>query len=189
MPTSTADKALERLKQGNRRFRTGCARGAGGAGARHKHLIEHQDPFAIILGCSDSRVPTEIIFDTGLGDLFVVRVAGNVASKSTIASIEYAVVNLGTKLVVVLAHQRCGAVGAAIAGGDAGRNLSHLLEFIRPALEPPGQEAEVIIRRNARINADRLISESKILCAAVKEQGVRIVTGFFHFTDGVVEFD
>jgi carbonic anhydrase len=184
-----ADEALERLKQGNERFRTGKAVGPARVGSRHQELLEGQEPFAIILSCSDSRVPTEIVFDTGLGDLFVIRVAGNVANRSSIASVEYALAHLGTKLVVVIAHQSCGAVGAAIAGGSGSRHLSHLLGFIEPALEPPESDADVVARRSARINAGRLTDESDIIRAATEEDGVRIVTAFFHFSNGEVEFD
>jgi carbonic anhydrase len=193
MATLNADEALQRLKQGNERFRTGRAVGAGQDSARCKELAKGQRPFAIILGCSDSRVPTEILFDTGFGDLFIIRVAGNVANPSSIASIEFAVAHLETKLVVVLAHQCCGAVTAAIEGGDAGKNLNYLLSYIQPALEPPGQDAiqdvDVVAKRNARISAERLVNESDIMRVATEEGGVKIVTAFFHFTNGEVEFD
>ena len=189
METPNADEALERLKQGNERFRTGRAVGEGRVGSRSEELIKGQRPFAIILSCCDSRVPTEIVFDTGLGDLFVIRVAGNVANPSSIASIEYAVANLGTKLVVVMAHQSCGAVSAAIEGGDAGKHLNRLMSYILPALEPPEQDADVVARRNARISAERLINESDIIRAATGDDGVKIVTAFFHFSSGEVEFD
>ena len=189
MEFMNAEEALDRLKQGNERFRTGQAVGAGLIGSRHQELIEGQQPFAVILGCSDSRVASEIIFDTGLGDLFIVRVAGNIANQSSIASIEYALANLGSKLVVVMAHQSCGAVGAAIQGGDAGKNLNHLLSFIEPALDPQETDPEVIARRNARVSADRLISDSDIIRAATEDGGVKIVTSYFQFTDGMVEFD
>ena len=189
MGTPNANEALERLKRGNERFRTGRAAGAGWVGSRREELIKRQRPFAIILSCSDSRVPTEIVFDAGLGELFVVRVAGNVANPSSIASIDYAVANLGTKLVVVMAHQNCGAVSAAIEGGDAGKNLNRLLSYIQPALEPPEQDVDVVARRNARISAERLINESDIIRAATEGGGVKIATAFFHFFNGEVEFD
>ena len=189
MTTPNAAEALERLKQGNERFRTGRAEGAGLIGPRHEELIKGQRPFAVILSCSDSRVPTELVFDTGFGDLFVIRVAGNVSNPSSIASIEYAVLHLGPKLVVVMAHQSCGAVTAAIDGGDAGKNLNLLLSYIQPALEPPEQDVDVVARRNARISAERLVSDSDIIRAATEKDGVSIVTAFFHFANGEVEFD
>lgn len=158
-------------------------------GARLGELIENQRPFAVILSCSDSRVSPEIIFDTGLGELFVVRVAGNIANRSSIASIEYAVANLGTRLVVVMAHQRCGAVAAAIEGGGGSKDLSHLISYIRPALEPPERDVDVVARRNARINTERLADESDIIRAAVESDRVRITTAFFQLSSGEVEFD
>jgi carbonic anhydrase len=112
-----------------------------------------------------------------------------VANPSSIASIEYAVAYLGTKLVVVMAHQSCGAVTAAIEGGNASHNLSHLLSHIQPALVPSETDVDVVARRNARLNAERLIAESEIIRAATQEDGVRIVTAFFRFSDGKVEFD
>ena len=189
MGSTNADKALERMKQGNERFRTGNAEGVVIDGPRHEELQQGQQPFAILLSCSDSRVPPEILFDTGLGDLFVVRVAGNVANMSSIASIEYAVLHLGSKLIVVMAHESCGAVAAAIDGGDAGKHLNRLLSHIQPALDPSIQDANVIARRNAQVNAEKLVSESDILRSAVENDGVKIVTAFFHFTNGEVDFD
>lgn len=189
MDPQNADLALERMKQGNERFRAGRAEGVVIDGPRHEELKQGQQPFAILLSCSDSRVPPEILFDTGLGDLFVVRVAGNVANISSIASIEYAVLHLGSKLIVVMAHERCGAVGAAIAGGDAGKHLNRLLSLIEPALDPPDKDDSVIARRNAKVNAERMINESDILRSAVENDGVKIITAFFHFSNGEVEFD
>jgi carbonic anhydrase len=189
MTIPTADEAVERLKQGHERLRAGQARGAGKVGSRKEELIRRQEPFAIFLSCADSRVPIEILFDTRLGDVFVVRVAGNVANPSSIASIEYAVQHIGTKLIVVMAHQNCGAVAAAIDGGDAGKNLNTLLSYIKPALDSPGADVDTVARRNARNSAGRLISESEIISKAVETGGVKIVTAFFHFDDGAVEFE
>ncbi len=184
-----ADEALERLKQGNERFRAGRPAGGVQVGSRREELTKSQRPFSIILSCSDSRVPLEIIFHTGLGDLFVIRVAGNVANQTSIASIEYAVKYLGTKLIVAMAHQNCGAVSAAIEGGDRGKNLNYLMSYIQPALEPPELDVDVIARRNARNSAERLVNESDIIRAATEKDGVKIVTAFFHLSSGEVEFD
>lgn len=189
MESMNADAALDRLEEGNERFRTGQAAGPGVLESQEPKLTEGQWPFAIILACSDSRVAPEILFDTRLGELFIVRVAGNVANQSSIASIEYAVANLGSKLVVVMAHQSCGAVGAAIQGGDAGRNLNHLLGHIQPALDPKQPDPDIIARRNARVSADGLVKDSDIIRTATAEGGVRIVTSYFDFASGMVEFD
>lgn len=128
------------------------------------------------------------MFDTRLGDLFVVRVAGNVANTSSIASIEYAIAHLGTKLVVVMGHESCGAVGAAIEGGDSGQNLNRLLGYIQPAVDG-SDDVNAVVRRNAVVSANRLVDRSTILSQAVDNDGVVIVTAFMHFTTGVVEFD
>ena len=200
MESVTTQEALERLQRGNERFRNGVAEGAGRDVARRKELVGSQHPFAIILCCSDSRVAPEIAFDTGLGDLFVVRVAGNVANTSSIGSIEYAVAKLGTKLVVVMGHESCGAVGAVVSAAEKGgdidksldylQNLIHLLGHIRPALEASEvHEADSIARTNARLTGERLIDESEIISAAVENDGVQIVSAFYQFDSGIVEFD
>jgi len=164
--------------------------GAGRDASRRRELAGGQSPFAIILTCSDSRVIPELAFDTGLGELFLARVAGNVANTSSIASIEYAVANLGSKLIVVMAHESCGAVAAAIAGGDSGKNLNHLLDHIQPALaESVEPEVNAVAQCNARMNALRLTSESTILRSAVETDDVKIVTAFYHLESGVVEFN
>ena len=192
METKSERDALERLKQGNRRILQGEAKGLGRITAqRREELTEKaragQAPFAVILSCADSRVPVEILFDAGPGELFVVRVAGNVANPSSIASIEYAVANLGAKLVVVMAHESCGAVAAAIEGGDAGKNLNTLLGYIQPVIGSGDIAVNEVARRNAKQSADRLLSESDIIRPAVQSGDVEIVTAFFHF-DGEVEF-
>jgi carbonic anhydrase len=185
-----AESALERLKAGNKRFVDDLSDGDNRYTSDRRGLVGGQQPFAVILGCSDSRVPPEIAFDTGLGELFVVRVAGNVANTSSIASVEYAVANLGTKLVVVLAHMNCGAVNAALSGAGAGKNLDHLLEHIRPALADPKQrDVNTVARRNASVSADRLVQESEIIRLAIERDGVRIVTAFYDLLTGTVEFD
>jgi carbonic anhydrase len=185
MSESQTGQVLEGLKRGNGRF---LARVAANDPPLAK-LASAQAPPAIVLGCADSRVAPEIAFDTGLGELFVVRVAGNVANKASVASIEYAVAHLGTRLIVVLAHENCGAVAAAIQGGDAGSNLNHLLEHIAPAVEAgEGRDADSVARLNARLNAERLTAESEILSKAVKEDGLEIIPAFFHLRTGEVEF-
>jgi len=177
---------LERLKRGNARF----AERASADEPRRAELARGQHPLAVVLACADSRVAPEIVFDADLGELFVVRVAGNVANTASIASIEFAVARLGVGLVIVLAHESCGAVGAALEGGNAGENLDHLLEYITPALQASGaRDADAVARRSARLNAERLTAESSILREAVLRDGLRIVTAFYSFTTGAVEFD
>lgn len=200
MKSVTADEALERLKQGNERFQKGTGENPGRNVARRAELTEGQSPSAIILCCSDSRVAPEFAFDAGLGDLFVVRVAGNVANTSSIASIEYAVLHLGAKLVVVTGHESCGAVNAAIdsvqEGGDAEQNvdhlqnLDHLLGYIRPALETSDAlEADLHARNHARLTAQQLCDDSEIIRNAVENDGVKIVPAFHQLASGAVVFD
>ena len=190
MNPTPSNQALELLKQGNQRFREDRMTGAGRDRTRRVELAAGQQPFAAILGCADSRVSPEIAFDTGLGELFVVRVAGNLANTSSLASIEYALAVLGTKLVVVMAHTSCGAVGAAIAGGAPSESLDHLLAQIRPAIEADGSnEVDAVAWRSARLSAKRLGEDSDIIRNAVENEGARIVTAFYHLKTGEVEFE
>jgi len=130
-----------------------------------------------------------LTFDTGLGELFVVRVAGNVANPSSIASVEYAVAHLGSKLIVVLGHENCGAVTAAIAGGDNGPNLNHLLGFISPMVGSTDDQVNEVVKRNARHVAAELANNSEILSKALAEGGLKIVSGYYHLGSGEVSLD
>jgi len=193
METTSAKEALKRLKQGNQRLLSGETKGLGWITTQRREEVTEmvragQTPFAIILSCADSRVPVEIVFDAGPGELFVVRVAGNVANPASIASIEFAVAHLGAKLIVVMAHESCGAVAAAIEGGDAGKNLNRLLGFIEPVVGSGKAAVDEVARINARQSADSLLKESDIIRPAVESGDVEIATAFFHF-DGEVEFE
>ena len=128
-------EALERLMKGNERFVKGRAIQPNGSPEHRRELLAGQEPFAVVLGCSDSRVPPEIIFDCGLGEIFVIRVAGNILDDVVIGSIEYAVEHLGTRLVLVLGHESCGAVGASLEGGEAGGHIDSIVNAIVPAVE------------------------------------------------------
>src|SRR5947209_5314090 len=127
-----ADQALARLIEGNARYSRHREQHPDETLARRKELQVGQHPFAVVLSCSDSRVPPELVFDQGLGDLFVVRVAGNIAADAVLGSVEYAVEHLGTKLIVVLAHEKCGAITAAVEGGKAPGHLPALVAAIQP---------------------------------------------------------
>jgi len=182
-------QALDQLKEGNNRFVNDKPEHQRQDSERRKELITGQHPFAIILGCADSRVVPEMAFDVGLGDLFVVSVAGNVANTSSIASIEYAVANLGVKLIVVMGHESCGAVSAAIKGGDAGPNLNSLISLIKPAVDQSSdKEVNSVVKENARINANALVDKSEIIASAVKENDVQIVTAYYNLGSGIVDF-
>ncbi len=184
----TAAEARERLRRGNQRFLHDTPLAAGRDGAARAMLARSQDPFAVILCCADSRVAPEIVFDAGLGELFVIRVAGNVANKATIASIEYAVANLGTKLVVIMAHGNCGAVAAALSGADASPHLRYLLDHIQPAVEcSESREIDAVARLNAELSLQRMVAESEIIRSGVDNDGVGIMTAFY--TPGTGEVD
>jgi carbonic anhydrase len=199
MPRREPRGALERLREGNRRFASGAVRPEPIATeARRALLTEGQDPFAIVLGCSDSRVPAEIVFDQGLGDLFVIRVAGNIVAPSQIGSIEFAAERFGTRLVVVLGHSQCGAVTAALESlrrPDAvpSRNLSSIVERIRPAIEtlaPAGEErllAEAV-RANVRHAVGQLRHGSESLERLARHDGLLIAGAEYSLHTGLVDW-
>jgi len=200
---TAAREALERLREGNRRFVAGrMDRGAAADEARRSELVEGQEPFAVILGCSDSRVPAEIVFDQGLGDLFVIRAAGNIVAPSLVGSVEFAADKLGTRLVVVLGHSGCGAVQATIdeleqpsAGGSP--NLGSIVDRIRPAVEPLLQtelkndrEALVhqAVRANVRVSADHLRHGSAVLEKLILDDDLLVVGAEYSLVTGAVDF-
>jgi len=183
-------ESLNRLKEGNARFVADKLDGKLQNSSRRGSIVGGQAPYAIILGCADSRVVPELAFDTGLGELFVVRVAGNVANSSSIASIEYAVAHLGSKLIVVLGHQSCGAVTAAVAGGDNGYNLNHLLSHITPAIAASKEGAAVndVTKKNAELTVGELISRSEIIRNAVEKGDVKVFHAYYNLDSGKVDF-
>ncbi|MGB0863661.1 MAG: carbonic anhydrase [Saprospiraceae bacterium] len=184
------EEALKRLKEGNARFGEDKLDGKLQNSNRRKELKDGQQPYAIILSCADSRVVPELTFDTGLGEIFVIRVAGNVANLESIASIEYAVAHLGVNLIVVLGHESCGAVTAAIAGGDNGYNLNLLLAHIQPAIAATeGGDVNSVVKKNAVLTAEDLTDRSKIIRdAAAKEDGLKILSGYYNLKSGVVDY-
>jgi len=199
----TAEDALKRLQDGNRRFVANESTAATLLDpARRAALIAGQEPFAIILGCSDSRVPAELIFDQGLGDLFVIRVAGNIVAPSQVGSVEFAASRFGTKLVVVLGHTQCGAVIATYEAltsqaQAATSNLRSIVERVRPAVETVlaaggEQDADAIIRQATRANVraavDHLKHGSALLERLVQTAGLRIVGAEYSLESGLVEF-
>jgi len=172
----SADQAMRRLMLGNERFVTGQVEHRHQSADRRVDLLEGQEPFAVVLGCSDSRVPPEVIFDYGLGDLFVIRVAGNVVDKVVLASIEYAASMLQTRLVIVLGHGRCGAVTAASKGVALPGHLPAVLDAIAPSVWQARAEAagdtEDIIDAATRINActmaRQIVDQSSIVARLVR---------------------
>jgi len=186
---STWTESLDRLKAGNQRYVSESQTNPNNSAQRRGEQTDGQQPFAIILSCADSRVVPELVFDCGIGDIFIVRVAGNVANLSSIASIEYAVAHLGSKLIVVMGHESCGAVTAAIQGGDSTEALNHLLGHINPAiLASEDKEVETVVRVNAQIVAKHLAQNSKTLSNAVESGDVKIVSAYYYLGSGEVEF-
>lgn len=199
----TALEALHRLQEGNRRFVAGtCSTDTLASPARRHEVVADQDPYAIILGCSDSRVPAEIVFDQGLGDLFVIRVAGNVVAPSQIGSVEFAAEWFGTRLVVVLGHSRCGAVVATLQQlmrntEHPSRNLRSIVDRVRPSVEPllettPGQDLDLLVTRavraNVRASANQLRHGSEVIEQLVQQGKLLIVGAEYSLDTGVVDF-
>lgn len=192
---TTAPEALQELKQGNERFVKGKAAHHNQSLERVKEVVAGQKPEAVILGCADSRVPPEVIFDEGIGDLFVVRVAGNISEPATTGSIEYAAEHLGVPLVVVLGHHRCGAIKAtAEAHGPAEGNIGEIVKELQPAVAAarakPGKEGLVddAVHANVALVAAQLLSESPVLRHLVHEGKVKIVTAVYDLETGKVEW-
>ncbi|HEY8608493.1 MAG TPA: carbonic anhydrase [Noviherbaspirillum sp.] len=199
----TAHAALARLQEGNRRFISGSGRDHTlRSQTLRNELVEGQAPFAIILGCSDSRVPAELVFDQGLGALFVIRIAGNIVAPSQIASVEFAAERFGTPLVVVLGHSRCGAVAATLEQitqptQNQSVHLHSIVERVRPAVEPlletelrndPDALVCAAIRANVRISADHLRHGSEILEQRIAQRQLMIVGAEYSLETGVVDF-
>jgi carbonic anhydrase len=203
-----ARDALDLLREGNRRFVADVTSRDSGVSqtVRRSELAMRQEPFAIVLGCSDSRVPAEIVFDQGLGDLFVIRVAGNIVAPSQVGSVEFAAERFGTRLVVVLGHSGCGAIQATIEelarpAETQSRNLRAIVDRVRPSVEalldagvPRDHEtlARDAIRANVRASASHLRHGSEILEQLIQKDGLVVVgaeysleTGVVHFFDGV----
>jgi carbonic anhydrase len=179
----------DRLIKGNQMYISDKENLSSNNGLRMS-LTSGQQPFAIILSCADSRVVPEMIFDCNIGELFVVRVAGNIANKSSTASIEYAVAHLNCKMIVVLGHESCGAVTAAVQGGDNGPNLNHLCEHISAAVAMgDGKALSEVIKINAANNANDLISNSSIIKNAVTEGNLTIESAYYNLGSGVVDFN
>ena len=197
------EDALLRLQEGNARFVSGdIASGPQHYRVSREQIVADQHPYAIVIGCSDSRVPVEIVFDQGLGDLFVIRIAGNVISKTQLGSIEFAAQNFGARLVVVLGHTGCGAVTAAYAAVEGGEeqeseNFRVLLDQIRPAvkraIERDGSCAfpaliDRVGRENVRLAVDEIRNSSGIIRRLVDDEGLLVVGAEYSLATGAVAF-
>jgi carbonic anhydrase len=199
----SAPIALERLREGNRRFVSDVrSRDTLTSQTRRREVAAGQEPFAIILGCSDSRVPAEIVFDQGLGDLFVIRVAGNIVAPSQIGSVEFAAERYRTRLVVVLGHSKCGAILATLEqlgrrSEDQSRNLRSIVDRIRPSVEAllatelehnPDALVRQAVRANIRASANHLRHGSEVLEQLIQKDGLVVVGAEYSLETGVVDF-
>jgi carbonic anhydrase len=196
-------EALERLRDGNRRFTSGVRSiDTLVSRTRRSNDVVGQTPFAAVLGCSDSRVPVEIVFDQGLGDLFVIRVAGNIVAPSQIGSVEFAAQRFGTRLVVVLGHTHCGAIEATLEALEGttrshSRNLSSIVDRIRPSVEgllatelrhDAAALARQAVRANVRVAANAMRHGSEILERLIEHDGLVVVGAEYSLETGAVEF-
>lgn len=199
----SASEALTRLQEGNRRFVEDVRNGHLMASqTRRSELADGQEPFAVILGCSDSRVPVEIVFDQGLGDLFVIRVAGNIVAPSQIGSIEFAAERFQTRLVVVLGHSKCGAIQATLEelqrpSEKQSRNLRSIVDRVRPSVEgllasQRNYDHETLVRLAVRANIRASVSQlrhgSEIIEQLIQTEGLEVVGAEYSLETGVVEF-
>jgi carbonic anhydrase len=199
----TAAQALDRLQEGNRRFVANQSALSGFSNAaRRVELVAGQEPFAIILGCSDSRVPAELVFDQGFGDLFVIRVAGNIVAPSQVGSVEFAASRFGTPLVVVMGHSQCGAIVATLEelqgrAATSSRNLRSIVDRVRPSIEPLLAQHSAVdydalvreaVRANVRASVDHLRHGSELLEKLITDNGFAVVGAEYSLETGVVDF-
>jgi carbonic anhydrase len=192
-PSIAPAEAISKLKEGNGRYTSGNLQHPGQTTERRTELAKTQHPFAGIVCCSDSRVPPEIVFDQGLGDLFIVRVAGNVINDEGLGSIEYTVDHLGTRLILVLGHQRCGAVDAAretiAAKGKAPGHIESLVQAIKPAVEATAKDdLDATIKANVKNVVQALRSSTPILKAEVDSGKIQVIGGYYSLDTGAVTF-
>src|SRR5438128_5283052 len=199
----SASEALERLREGNRRF-VSDVRGSVALDIQkwRSELAEGQEPFAIILGCSDSRVPAEIVFDQGLGDLFVIRVAGNIVAPSQVGSVEFAAARYGTRLVVVLGHSQCGAILATLEElrtptENQSHNLRAIVDRVRPSVEgllatdlrhDSDALVKEAVRANIRASVNHLRHGSQVLEELIANEGLLVLGAEYSLESGVVDF-
>jgi carbonic anhydrase len=199
----SASEALKRLQEGNKRFAASLSgSGAPMAPPRRLELTQEQEPFAIILGCSDARVPAEIVFEQGLGDLFVIRVAGNIVAPSQVGSVEFAAARFGTRLVVVLGHSQCGAILATLEHlqqptESQSHNLQSIVDRVRPSVEglletdirhDRAALVKTAVRANIRASVNHLRHGSQLLEQLIFKDGLQVIGAEYSLETGVVEF-
>ena len=189
----SSEDALKKLKKGNERFVKFNSKHPDESKARRKEMLKGQHPFVVILSCSDSRVPLELIFDQGLGDLFEIKNAGNVLDEHVIGSIEYAVMHCGVKLVVIMGHQDCGAIAATLSGISETKYIQSLEDSIQPAIEDckcKGLEinSDNVVKAHVMQDINELMEQDLELVKYMKENNVKIVPAYYHLDTGKVDF-
>lgn len=186
----TPPQALDRLMQGNARFVSHKATHPHETAARMTELVAGQHPIAVVLSCSDSRVPPELVFDQGLGDVFTVRVAGNVLDDAVVGSIEYAVEHTGAPLVVVMGHEKCGAVTAAVNGAEGGNHIHAFTDPITPVVAEAKKDTKDPVDAAIRLNVKKVVGElqnsTPILAAKAKDGSIQIVGAYYSLDTGKV---
>ena len=179
--------ALNRLMEGNRRYvATQVTSFAEDLDILRQGTVAKQEPFAAVLSCADSRVPVELVFDQAIGHVFTTRVAGNICTPEIIASLEYGAVVLGTAAILVLGHEGCGAMSAAIAAKSVPGQISALYAPLRPAVERAGEDLTAAIKANAQMQAGLLAKASPVLADLVSQNRLEVVAGYYTLGDGVV---
>lgn len=188
----SSTQSMKLLVEGNHRYMTSAFQHPNQQAERRAEVAKGQKPFAIILTCADSRVPPEIVFDQGLGDLFVIRVAGNIIDDAILGSIEYAAEHLGTPLLVVMGHERCGAVSAAIGSGEVEGHIGSLVRAIKPAVvkakSMPGDIVENSVKMNVAMVVEKLQRNKPLLSHLVEHKGFKVVGAYYDLDDGSVTF-
>ena len=189
----SANEALEKLKEGNKRFIEFKQKHPDEDKKRRQEMLKGQHPFVVILSCSDSRVPPELIFDQGLGDIFEIRNAGNVLDEHVIGSIEYAVMHCGVKLIVIMGHQDCGAIAATLSGVSETKYIKSLEDSILPAVEDCKEKgleinSDNVVKAHVMQDIEELLSQDTALVKYMKEHNVEILPAYYHLDTGVVDF-
>ena len=189
----SAKEAIQKLKQGNKRFVENKAQHPDESLERKKEMLKGQHPFVVILSCSDSRVPPELIFDQGVGDIFEIRNAGNVLNEHVIGSIEYAVMHCGVKLIVIMGHQDCGAIAATLSGVSETKYIQALEDSIKPAIEDckcKGLDinSDNVVKAHVMQDINELLKQDSELVKYMDEHNVKIIPAYYHLDSGKVDF-
>ena len=189
----STEQALKKLQEGNKRFIEFKQKHPDENRKRRKEMLKGQHPFVVILSCSDSRVPPELIFDQGLGDIFEIRNAGNGLDDHVIGSIEYAVMHCGVKLIVIMGHQDCGAIAATLSGISETKYIKSLEDSIMPAIDDCKKQgleinSDNVVKAHVKQDIEELLSQDTELVKYMKEHDVEIIPAYYHLDTGVVDF-